>query len=241
MTYAKQVAPEYQEDDLFWTDKNNNLRMNDEWFEENVIIVGNKEFKEFLTRDYEKLIGLDWWEYENFKNYGFACVTDYLNYYLPRKDGKSWSGPQVAAWKRIIKDEDWEEGLRLLTGLVWRSVTIRGCMQREWQEMLVSENISDAQVNYIEMCYFNTGMEFLVYEDDSEDSAYSVYVRDEDELKECCGVDKVYLFDGWENSDILGWVTGWKRKIEDVRLFRFATKKAWENSRRMWVDAITLA
>ena len=47
-------------------------------------------------------------------------------------------------------------------------------------------------------------------------------------------------FSVWENSDILGWVTGWKRKNENVRLFRFATKKAWEDSRRMWVDAIAL-
>lgn len=47
-------------------------------------------------------------------------------------------------------------------------------------------------------------------------------------------------FSVYENSDILGWVTGWKRNANDVRLFRFPTKKAWENSRRRWVDAIAL-
>lgn len=198
MIYAKQVAPEYQEDDLFWSGKDGSLHMNDEWLEENVVIRGNREFKEMLTSDYEKMLKLDWWEFENFKSYGFGCVSEYLNYYLPRKDGKKWSGRQVAEWKKIIQDENWIEGLRLLTGLVWREVTIRGCMQREWQEMLVSENISDKQVEYIEMCYFNTGMEFRVYEDNDENCVYLAYVGDVSELED---VDKVYLFDGWDRTE----------------------------------------
>lgn len=194
MIYAKQVAPEYQEDDLFWTGKDGSLHMNDEWYEENVVITGNREFKEFHTREYEKLVKLDWYEFENFKSYGFGSVTEYFEFYLGRK----FNPREVHELKRVITEEDWLTGLRILTGKVWRQVCLRGVMQREWQYAYVSAEFSDVQVGYLEMCYFNTGMEFLVYEEGSEDSAYSVYVRDADELKECCGVDVVYLFDGYE-------------------------------------------
>ena len=193
MSYAKQVPPECQEDDLFWTGKDGSLHMNDEWFEENVVITGNREFKEFHTREYERLLKIDWYEFENFKSYGFGSVTDYLNFYFPRE--KKYSPREVHEWKRIIQEEDWLCGLCMLTGKRWREVTLRGVMQREWQTAYVSEDISDAQVRYIEMCYFNTGMEFMIYEDD-DDSGYSAYVSDVSELD----VDKVYLFDGYTKT-----------------------------------------
>lgn len=197
MSIARQVNPECQEDDLFWTSsKDNSLHMNDDFLEENVIIAGNREFKEHLIPAYKKLEKFDWYEFENFKSYGFACVTDYLNYYFTREDGRGYTPLEVSKWKRYLKD-DWKdyvcECLYLITGKHWYEVTMRGIMQREWVTGYFSGEVKQEDVNYVEMCYFNTGAEFIIEE--GEDN-YSVYVRDVEDLKEY-DVDKVFLFDGY--------------------------------------------
>ena len=79
---------------------------------------------------------------------------------------------------------------------------MRGYCQSEWQEGYASEELSDASVDYIELCYFNKGMEFLVYESkedfDNDGDCYSMYVSDIDDLRDRLGEEvTVFEFNGY--------------------------------------------
>ena len=63
--------------------------------------------------------------------------------------------------------------------------------------MWYSNELTQKDVNYIEMCYFNTGTEYLVYENkedfDNEENASSYYVdsfKAEDNLCEAIGCER---------------------------------------------------
>lgn len=212
MLYAKQVAPEYQEDDLFWTNSKNELRMNNDIYEENVIIDGNREFREFFTPAYRKIkkISSDiWYDWEYLSSCGFANRTEFIEFYLSREDGKRYSKKDISVWIKLLDNWDEDEdliirALNLITRKNWRRVTMRGYMQREWQYMYVNEEITDGEVEYIETCYFNTGMEFAIYDD--EECVNSYYVKDTDELCEHFeyeikkGEFEILLFDGWNKT-----------------------------------------
>ena len=198
MLYAKQVDPEFQEDDLFFTSKNG-LEMNDDYLYDNVIIDGNREFRGITTKAYQKIKEDLWYEYENYHSFGFANKTDFIEFYYGRSDGKHYSKHDIHVWIEMLENEICViTALELITRKKWREIEIRGCMQREWQTIYVTEEISDETVRYIEMCYFNTGVEFLVYE--NEDDCYSVYVEDTEELKSRYPGIKIYEFDGYEKT-----------------------------------------
>ena len=221
MLYAKQVCPEYQEDDLFYFYKDKNtdryeLGMNDDYYVDNLILDGNRDFCGITTNAYNKLKKLSdlWLEWESakersaYKSYSsFANATEFIEWYVPRDNGKKYSKKDIHAWIELIdnwneSEEDFEKGLFLITGKVWRSITIRGCSQNEWQEGFASEELSSASVNHIEMCYFNNGMEFIVYESkedfDNEENGYSIYVEDIQDLRDRVGESiVVFEFDGY--------------------------------------------
>lgn len=210
--YAKQIAPEYQEDDLFyrWTDENkhSHLGMNDDYLAETVIIVGNKEFMEFTNKAYDKLAKFAndlWYDWDYLESCGFHTRSEFLEYYY----GVSVKNKRlVHQWIELFNnwsgsEDDYVTGLKLLTGHVWRSVTIRGCMQSEWQDMYVRDDVSDRDVRYVEMCYFNTGMEFVVYESkedfDNDVDGCSCYVEDIDDLcQRFMGNIHVFEFTGYK-------------------------------------------
>lgn len=221
--YCKQVPPEHQEDDLFWVSKGN-LRFNDERYEENVIINGNEDYRGYCTQAYEKLKKIDsyiGYEYDLTKEpHSNHCywnsVSDLINYYFSKENGKKYSTKEIHQWKELLdnwneKEEDIVKALKLITGKEWRKKIIRGSMQREWQEIYVSEEITDKDVDYIEMCYFNTGTEWFIYEsekDFEEDNySYSLYVDGwnvKTNLAERIGCKEEELvvmeFDGWNNT-----------------------------------------
>lgn len=188
--YAKQVAPEYQRDDLFFCGKDGKLLMEDDYFDNRVIIDGNREFRGMTIPAYDKIKKLAtdlWYDWDNLSSCGFGSKEEFVEYYL--------SEDNVEEWIKLLESNiDWTDedfvvaALKLLTGKEWRHVCIRGCMQREWQYMYVNEDISDEDVRYIEMCYFNTGMEFVVYESkkdfDKEEEGCSYYVESVEDLRE---------------------------------------------------------
>lgn len=226
--YCKQVDPEWQEDDLFYTyrtkgENRTKLGWNDDIYANNVIITGNDDYLFHFTNAYEKLRQIDniIYEYDLTSNpKSNHCywnnVSELINYYLSKENGKKYSTKEIHQWKELFenwneKEEEIVKALKLITGKTWRKVTIRGCMQREWQYLYVSEEISDEGIRYIEMCYFNTGSEWLVYENkedfENEESAYSLYVENFDvkkELSERIGCEEedlvCYEFDGYTKS-----------------------------------------
>ena len=210
--YARQIDPEYQEDDLFYNYKDKNGRyqigMNDDYYEGNIIIFGNRDYMTISTDEYDSLARLDMWEYECVVEH-WDNVTQFIEYYLGRKNGKKYSTREIHEWKDILNDWDISDeekvckALRLMTGKTWRKVCIRGYCQSEWNYMYVSEDISDEGVDYIEMCFFNKGQEYIVYESEedfnNEENGYSVYVEDSDQLKKEYPGIQVYEFDEYSN------------------------------------------
>lgn len=223
MYFAKQVSPEWQEDDLFYQYKDKNghycLGLNDDFIADNIIIVGNKEYKEFLSPEYKKVKELEnaYYECENLDNKrSNHCYWDnwsqFLQAYVSRSNGKKYNTREIHKWKLLIEKytDHWDiddimcEALELMTGRKWRQFTMRGCMQREWQCGYASDELTDKDVEYVEMCYFNTGMEFIVYESkedfDNEENGCSYYVEDADDLCDRFqeGI-KIYAFSGYKH------------------------------------------
>ena len=226
--YCKQVDPEWQEDNLFYTyqDKNskrNKLGWNDDIYADNVIIDGNNDYLFHYTSAYEKVKKI----YDILYEYDLTInpksnhcywdsVSALINYYLSKENGKNYSTREIHQWKELLKDWDEREeeivkALELITDKKWRKTTIRGCCQRDWQYLYVSEEITDNDVRYIEMCYFNTGTEWLVYESEEdfekEESIFSLYVDSynaKQKLSEYIGCKEeelvCYEFDGYTKT-----------------------------------------
>lgn len=211
--YVKQVSPDCQEDDLFyrWTDGNKRLRlgMNDDFLAESVVIYGNKEYLGYTNKYYEKLAKFEndlWYDWKYLESCGFHTHSEFLEYYY----GVAIKNKRlVHRWIELFEnwtgsDSDYAVGLELLTGHKWRSVTIRGDCQSDWQEMLVSDDVSDKDVRYIEMCYFNTGMEFVVYvskkDFDNNVGGCSYYVESLQDLRDRLDDEDVhvFMFDGYQ-------------------------------------------
>lgn len=222
MYYAKQVNPEYQEDNLFYTYKDKNgkyhLGWNDEVYEKNVIIYGNKDYHNSTIKEFDNLLKIEdsIYEYElllnkNTNHCYWDNVSQFINYYLPKSNGKKYSMKEIHEWKILLEeywkiDEIAEKALRLMTDKNWRRFRMSGCCQRDWQYGFASDEITNGDIEYIEMCYFNTGSQYLFYEseddynNDSPTTEY--YVRDEDELIKHVGCKrneiKIYNFAGYK-------------------------------------------
>ena len=225
MYIAKQVDPEWQEDNLFYTYKDKNghyqLGWNDDVYEENVIIYGNDEFKYSLTKEVQQLLKLDEWydEYElsinpKSNHCYWRNASECINYYLPKNNGK-YTMKEIHQWKELLEkySQRWNledivcEALKLMTGKNWRSFTMRGDCQRDWQCGYASEEITYADMEYIEMCYFNTGEEYIVYEENDEENGIGYYVDSYNPKEELCkhiGCEpnelKVYKFVGYQKT-----------------------------------------
>ena len=222
--YAKQVDPEWQEENLFYQvrgkDKRTKLGFNDDVYEENVIITGNNEYLDHKTIEFQRLEEFDKaYDYEYGNRCYWANDSEFINCYLKKSNGKKYSTQEIHQWKELFKkyEERYRleditcEALELMTGKQWYWFTIRGCMQREWQCGYVSEVITRNDIDYIEMCYFNTGSEYIVYEskDDfnNEENGISYYVdsyNSKQALIEAIGCEpdeiEVYEFDGYTKT-----------------------------------------
>lgn len=223
MLYAKQVNPEFQEDDLFFSYKNKKtnryeLGMNDDYYVDNVIIDGNRDFAGITTKAYDKIKQLNdlWYEWECVRNKSesyssFNNATEFIEWYCARDDKLHYSKKDIHVWIKLLdnwteSESDIIEGLYLITRKHWRSFTLRGYCQSEWQEGYASEDLSDASINHIEMCYFNKGMEFIVYESkedfENDGDCYSIYVEDLNDLRDRLGEEvTVYEFDGYIKTE----------------------------------------
>ena len=198
--WARQVNPEWQEDDLFYTYKNKQtghyeLGWNDEGYINDIIITGNKEFHTWHTQEYDKImeIGNVYYEYETLLNPKsnhcyWNSITEFINAYLPKSNGGKYSTKEIHKWKELLEryatrwneDDIAEDALELMTGKKWREIKLLGCCQSDWQYGYASEDVSEEYVRYVEMCYFNTGSEYIVFEDRNDfkhnETGCSMYV-----------------------------------------------------------------
>lgn len=229
--YARQINPECQEDDLFYTFKNKNghyeLGWNDDAYVNDVIIYGNKDYHGYETDEYANIQQLDsvYYEYETLLNpQSYHCywnsITEFIGCYFPKTYGnKKYSTKEIHAWKKLLEkySERWDmdaiilDALQLMTGKKWREFTMRGYCQSEWQDGYASENVTDKQLRYIEMCYFNKGNEYIVYENRRDfqrnEEGYSMYVDSYNSkayMAEILGCDEkeisMYDWDGYTKT-----------------------------------------
>lgn len=208
MLYAKQISPEWQTDPLFGYSHDNFT----DSYGNDFIIDGNREFKSFTNDAYDKIKKLSdlWYDYENYRSFGFGNKTEFIEFYCNRDDGKKYSGRDVSVWIKLL--DNWSESesdiitaLQLITRKSWRSVSIRGVCQSDWNDAYVSDSITNETISYVEMCYFNTGSEFIVsenYRDFKSGDGYSVYVSGASELRETYGKIKIYEITGYTHTPV---------------------------------------
>lgn len=196
--YAKQVDPEFAEDNLFWNGKNG-LEIMDEVYAENIIIKGNREYLSYYPEDLENLEkNIEYFIYDLDTG---EKITSLVNYYFKKRNGKRWSKHELALWKKVAEEENLELALSLITGKEWRKVTLRGYSQSDWQGAYVSNEIKQNDLCYIEMCYFNTGLQYDFFnnkeEFDEDCPATSYYVSDKKELLKRigCAPEEIEIYD----------------------------------------------
>ena len=194
--YCKQVEPEFADSHFFYQVKKQNgryeLRIEDDGLNEDIIITGNSDYMEFWPKDLDNLqrdiedfssdlVGYQGWS---------GNLTELANCYFKKHNGKRWSKRELGQWRKVsdlidnYSSDNAEEALllalKLISGKTRRKNEMRGCMQREWQDIYVSDIVSDEEIHYIEMCYFGTGEEFRVYESkedfDNDENDFSIYV-----------------------------------------------------------------
>ena len=237
---AVQVAPENQESEL--------IRCGFPHFDEyyiDVIITGNDSYTGYTTKAYdmvqESLVN----GCEHLPNYcgeglAYRNITEAVHDCFPPQHKNKYSTFDIKAWKKLFDDYDvvcedgtWSQhehditcrALELMTGKPYTLACIRGCSQGDWQYVLYPhEEVSEKAIRALESEYFNTGTEWILHDDISEEDldedsfpsglggGYSVYCHecgDDDRRKELasyigCGESDLvmYRFEGFRQTPI---------------------------------------
>lgn len=166
--YAKQVDPEKQESPLFI----------DGCFLENIILVGNRNFKTHTTKLYDK-IQSDFVSMANERS-AYNHVDELLvDWGFVRQDGQPWTDIQIVKWDEllgevlnkwtIVKKRTITQVLSLLTGKKWGITTIYGYDPSDWQDIIYPvDELSREDLREFEGMYFNMGTEWIVDTDTQE-------------------------------------------------------------------------
>lgn len=226
--YCKQVNPEFAESWCFnrftnATTKRSYLEFNDEFYANNVILTGNKDYLSVYPDGLEDLQKkIEWFSSDLVGYNGFqGNLTELANWYFKKHNEKRWSKRELASWRRVSdltenysknnEEEAFLLALKLITGKTWNEICIKGDCQGDWQTGYASEEISQEDINYIEMCFFNTGAEYLIYEGyehfKNEEADTSMYIDSygaKQTLAKMLGVKEknlvVYDFDGYDRT-----------------------------------------
>lgn len=218
--YARQVDWESQDSWLFFHNrKSNKWFFEDDYYTNETIIYGNRDFAEITTTAFDKLVRFDkqdYYDFEGFFNKGYSkcfdTLTQAIEYYFTKENGKRYTTREIHKWKLLLEqyfnnydlsDDFICKALELITNKKWREIGLNGCCQSDWQYGYVSDKVSDKAVRYLEICYFNTGVEYRVYESkedfENSENSYSIYVdsfRAEQNLAEalCCDVNEIEIY-----------------------------------------------
>lgn len=200
--YAKQISPEYQEAYMFYRDKQGKLNFEDEVYNENITIRGNRDYADHTTAIFDRVFSaLESGELadimDDFKTGGYYTsfyknITEAINDYLYREDKKPYSTKVIHELKQLVnkyssckrneEDSIICRVLSIVTGENYTCKDIKGSSQGDWQTVYYpTGKISDKEIEYIEACYFNTGSEWIVHDEEAEPESpedingYSVY------------------------------------------------------------------
>lgn len=230
---AKQISPEYQESPMFFSHDFENFY---NW--EDVSFFGNHDLKERQIPAMESFLHyiddacLAYEELELIISQ-FDSIPEIVKYMFTDNANGYCVSDEVAKnplWKRIL--EDWPNAdrdeektliclaLEAMTGKEYDYTQISGCCQSDWQYIYYPADDYDFKaIEQLESEYFNTGEEWLIFEEPVEieesekenaceiaeeiDSfTYTTYVtawNDEEKCKEIadeigCNPDEVLLF-----------------------------------------------
>ncbi|MCB5926039.1 hypothetical protein NE584_08625 [Clostridium sp. DFI.5.61] len=203
--YAKQINPEFQESLLF----------EDGLFPENMVVCGNRDFKERKTAVFTLV--------ENALDNG--DLQEAIEEFLPPSEGE-YSQDDITALQGLVKaytqcsraetNNIFCRVLSIVDGKKWGWKIIRGCCQSDWNEIFYPvDDWNREALAAFEIEYFNMGSEWII--DDGEfnpdtDSplninGYSVYITAQDEegirkelaaVEGCSPSDLVlYVFEGY--------------------------------------------
>lgn len=174
--YAKQVPPEYQESPLFYGD-----------FPENIIVTGNRNFNSHTIPVYDRILDC----YDEAAEYleelqrckkdaAYKNVTEIINDYFPAREYRekpynTRDIHRIRVCLELYGTRKYYEGdyilemLEAITGEAWKTTTIRGCCQSDWQDVYYPVNAWSAEaIAHFETEYFNTGSEWMVHDGDTE-------------------------------------------------------------------------
>ena len=167
---AMQVNPEYQESPLDW----------DVMFPDNVSVLGNDRMNEHIPERCEKALKVlrddsFWGDIDDPERAEYADAAAVLGDWLPRENGAAHNADECRAFaERLLRGDldDDADALAALMSLVegkpWKSRTIRGSCQSEWNEIAYPvDEWTEKELEYFESEYWNAGDEWTCYEVDS--------------------------------------------------------------------------
>lgn len=169
--YMKQIPPECQ-DSLPYID------FDDQAKEMGVNIEGGRHFQSFLSSAYERAQkayeDYDEWTIEHYYD---GKITEYLNGYLTKKNGKKFSTVEASKIKKAFESGDYfvdiaAEVLTITEGEKYVFASLRGCCQDDCVDCVLPEKYENDTEYYASM-FFNTGDEYQIRiaEDDEDVNA----------------------------------------------------------------------
>lgn len=215
--YAKQVAPDFQE---------NPFMVDSSVFTDNgIIISGNSGYRDYTTAAWERMREYieEAVEEANALKDGTSIYEDITELVNNLLGWRAYTEQEIDQWRELL--ENWENmyetdanalAMSLFTGEKYEVKEIRGCCQSDWNYIYYPvDKWTDEAVEHIETEYFNTGSEWFVEEIGREDNE-KISPEDMEDL------GSIYCH-GWSDEDI-------KKEIadcigcnpEDVVLFKFA-------------------
>lgn len=217
--YARQINPLHQTSPFDSFD----------YFPENIAIFGNDDCVEIVPETVKKIrYVLECGELAEFLYYDrsrkcfWKNITECICDYLPPQRGRystkaihdlkylllQFSGYYVT---RSSSDDILASVLSIVTGNEWEHCEIRGCVQREWNNVFyVANEVTPDHIERLESEYFNTGTEWEIHMCDTK-------VEDADDIAGYC----MYCY-GWHEDDIRAEIAAEEGcKPEEVVLFPY--------------------
>ena len=149
-------------------------------------IIGGRNFTSFTFEEYDRaennfddflyqyklLLNKDY--YARYNN-----LIELVNDIFCKSNGKKYSTKEIHAFKllyqRIENEKNYDfdnydcEFLELITGNKYKKTAIRGYSQGDYADVIYPETIKNETINYIEACYFGTGTEYSIFEEETEE------------------------------------------------------------------------
>ena len=207
MIYAKTVNPEYVDTRMYLDD----IFENDDY----IMLDGGRHYISYNDEVLNKIKDAIDNYYELEYHYNFHTISEYVNWYLPKKKNKkAYSPRELHQIEEYIKQEDILGLLSVIKGVQYKAVGLRGCSQGDYVTLYAPVNTNQEYIEYIESVYWNLGTEIIIHDDiepvrkPQDISGYSFYsaeYREEELIEEikqraCRNAKekvKLFVFDGY--------------------------------------------